>query len=664
MSSRHPAPQNGGPSRVPPPARPPGGRTPARRAILRALAIAGFGLLGIQPAAHPAANPYRGLWVGQVTLSYANEVTVPLDEENTPIAPDPRVPTPTADQAHLRLILHVNGAGQVSLLKECAILARSGDPNPGIGSGMSVNLTRNPTLLASTAASLQHESDLALVTDPRLYEAFPPQPAVRFASAVFDFGEPQATRALETVLDRVVDAVADEVHAASRASLATTAGQAAVRESARADGIAAAGPVLASANVAGAFFTFRTAYLPPAKVTAIAEAAIPAAAPEAVDAASAAVALRDASFYRDTRGIEMVQAIVDAASAAGSPAEKVQAAHNAAAAFADLTHEYQRFIAGKQFGDMIRGGAAAAAAAVLQSGISAAGVRNAVNGQTNVAQARSTALGLDANNPYNESRATTAFNAVLEALLDAAVAFLPVDPKIESEIREAADRAGRETLASSVARFAIPSTAPTLDYNAFVASEAFLGSAASAATAAAEAAVLEKVSNVLTDRDALARVARDAALEALRSVGQDALGQAALTTRTELPLAGTFGPGQGDARLTHAVAASGPPNLGPQALEGTIVLPADHPTNPFRHRRHQEHSSGLDIRRVIRLSFDGQPSDPLTRAGYGVEQITGTYREEIFGLHKPLGPNKDIGLKVEGRFELNRVSLIDTLNAR
>ena len=41
--------------------------------------------------------------------------------------------------------------------------------------------------------------------------------------------------------------------------------------------------------------------------------------------------------------------------------------------------------------------------------------------------------------------------------------------------------------------------------------------------------------------------------------------------------------------------------------------------------------------------------------------------EEIFGLHKPLGPTPataPIGLKTEGRFELNRISEIDVLNAR
>src|ERR1051325_9968689 len=70
------------------------------------------------PAATYTGDPYRGLWIGDVTLKYATEVTVPLNSNNVPIAPNPAVPTPTADQANLRLILHVNGAGSVSLLRE------------------------------------------------------------------------------------------------------------------------------------------------------------------------------------------------------------------------------------------------------------------------------------------------------------------------------------------------------------------------------------------------------------------------------------------------------------------------------------------------------------------------------------------------------------------
>src|SRR5262245_26911596 len=125
-----------------------------------------------------AQTNYRGLWVGQVTLNFANEVSVPLDENNVAIAPDPKIPTPTADQAHLRLLLHVNGAGQVELLKDVAILNRKGT---GTGTNL-VNLIQNPGALAGAGGTLlTAESDMALVTDERLYSQFPSQPALRIA---------------------------------------------------------------------------------------------------------------------------------------------------------------------------------------------------------------------------------------------------------------------------------------------------------------------------------------------------------------------------------------------------------------------------------------------------------------------------------------------------
>ena len=108
-----------------------------------------------------------------------------------------------------------------------------------------------------------------------------------------------------------------------------------------------------------------------------------------------------------------------------------------------------------------------------------------------------------------------------------------------------------------------------------------------------------------------------------------------------------------------------PELLGPAGLAGTIRLPANHPTHPFRHRRHPDHSTGIDLTRLIRIDFDGETAtNGVMPVAYGVASVTGVYREEIFGLHKPLGANKDIGLKAEGRFQLNRVSRIDTLNAQ
>ena len=108
--------------------------------------------------------------------------------------------------------------------------------------------------------------------------------------------------------------------------------------------------------------------------------------------------------------------------------------------------------------------------------------------------------------------------------------------------------------------------------------------------------------------------------------------------------------------LTGSLAAGG-------TLAGTIYLGANHPTNPFMHRRHTDHSTGYNITRNLSIQFDSATStNGLAVAGYGVEQITGTYREEIFGLHKPLGPNQDIGLITEGAISLNRISPVNTLN--
>ena len=55
-------------------------------------------------------------------------------------------------------------------------------------------------------------------------------------------------------------------------------------------------------------------------------------------------------------------------------------------------------------------------------------------------------------------------------------------------------------------------------------------------------------------------------------------------------------------------------------------------------------------------------ADPFERGGFGVDRLEGIYKEELSGLHKPLGPNRDIGLRAEGTFELSRITLVDTLN--
>src|SRR5215213_1932212 len=112
--------------------------------LLKFKCALGLSALVLWPSSAVAqANPYRGLWVGEAKLKYVNEVSVPLNSNNVAIAPDPKITTPTADKANLRLLLHVNGAGQVSLLKGVALLSRTG-----------------PTNFAQRS-----DSDIALVTD-------------------------------------------------------------------------------------------------------------------------------------------------------------------------------------------------------------------------------------------------------------------------------------------------------------------------------------------------------------------------------------------------------------------------------------------------------------------------------------------------------------------
>lgn len=95
-------------------------------------------------------------------------------------------------------------------------------------------------------------------------------------------------------------------------------------------------------------------------------------------------------------------------------------------------------------------------------------------------------------------------------------------------------------------------------------------------------------------------------------------------------------------------------------LTGTIYLGADHPTNPFRHKWNPIESHGYAITRKLTINFDSTNSASML--GFGVDHISGTYHESIFGLHKPLGPNQDVGLLTDGIIKLDRVSPIAVLN--
>ncbi len=84
--------------------------------------------------------------------------------------------------------------------------------------------------------------------------------------------------------------------------------------------------------------------------------------------------------------------------------------------------------------------------------------------------------------------------------------------------------------------------------------------------------------------------------------------------------------------------------------EGTLALPADHVTNPFRHQFHPDHEHGFDITRAIVLRF----SQPMSNVN-GLDQLTADYQETITGLHKS-------ALTTKGTFMINRITPVALLN--
>lgn len=97
------------------------------------------------------------------------------------------------------------------------------------------------------------------------------------------------------------------------------------------------------------------------------------------------------------------------------------------------------------------------------------------------------------------------------------------------------------------------------------------------------------------------------------------------------------------------------------ALNGTNVVAADLPTSPFVHKYHPQHKKPLDLQgqpyqltRAIDINLIGggrtSPED-------GRDRIRGTYKETITGLHR-------LPLITEGEISLERVSLVNTLNAQ
>ncbi len=577
------------------------------------------------------ADPYTGLWVGTVSLRAVNEVSIPLNKDNVPVAPDPTKPTATGDRADLTLILHVNEAGQVSLLKDVAIINR--------------NLSGDASATASDiAAAGSDEGSLSLVTDPKLYAEYPMQKAVRLASVVFDFGDAKATRVLDALVNNVVNLAKVKTEAASASGIDTAVERNLLVAEAEAEVEAWPTSVLGAANVAASYALF----LDEVKGSIPDIAASSALTTEpAWTFFQTATNLYLSSPFRDTRAMDLVRAV----QAAGTT-HALSNAWNSAAALADVDNRALRLLSGKLAGDAV------ADAARYASTNAATVTVNDLMFLPSVQTLIVSALASKVAGYAIDSRATDAVDGALAGIVAAAHAGHAASTAA-GLIEQDALAAGRAALASGAAKWPATRNAPTADYTAFVTSSAFAGVPVTAIRAALAAALTERVQNPLSWEDSITSIARAAAVNALQSV----YSAAARAMQNELPLVGSFGLGSGDPRFLADIPST--ESLGAAGLAGQILLPANHPTNPFRHRRHPDHSSGFDITRNIRIDFDAaQEEGRIPSVTRGVSTVSGLYREEVFGLHKPLGPGKDVGLRTEGRFQLNRVSAIGTLNGK
>ena len=589
--------------------------------------------------------------MGEVALTAVNEATGAVGDSNTFEFTDPGVTTTTADTAYLRLIVHVNAAGQASFLKSVAIVNR---------------------------AENDDGDDLVLITDPALYHEYPGI-AKRIATAAFDFGDPQAVSAIQELVDSateiaVVGALAGDDRVTIQSAIDTALGS--IVESADVSNVYLNTGTGATSFITDDFFVYADIEALADAVATQLDAGTKTVNDFAYDPANssyepfagdpfaanfnsvfqAAGTLRDNSFYGDTRGIEATVNIVAAsvtAVASSAPgddlatkrARALAAAeaewHNAA----DVDQKYNRFLASAEYSSLPSVltvvAVQAAIDAELAGGDEAAirlAVRNALltNGDVGAATTAAGLVAMASVFSEQDPRALRAIDSVIDAAVDSATAQVLADPSLNSmqaSVGEAVDSAF-----AAVPGGRVFASAPSLQYSDYVASSDY----AEAATQAAEAAAAEAAFqfNAGVDDEA-----------ALTFQVKRAVNQALIADRNEV------------AALTQdLVSLSGRFEEG-VPMTGTLHLPALAPTNPFMHRLHPDHSEGFSIRREIALTIDSNlGADEFDLAGAGVSRVRGVYEEEIFGLHKPLGPDQDIGLKTRGVFTLNRLSLIDRLN--
>ena len=348
-----------------------------------------------------------------------------------------------------------------------------------------------------------------------------------------------------------------------------------------------------------------------------------------------------ASFdFGDGNAVEILDEVAMAAAVAAASGGNATNAANQIVQGANIDATYSAFVRGTIFNNGAFGAAASAsigAAMAQATNGNAQQVLNAALGAASndarVVTARTNALALQAAALLPDTRYLAAVNLIITAAGDAAAASASGGQTNTALIGLAATNAVLVAITN-----AINAPSPTSpDYRSFVAASTFQSSAGIAA-AAATAAAAQAVGASQTDKQ---NQANAAALKALTD--SQIFSAADAVTANEVLLSGSLAPGG--------------------TLTGRIYLGASHPTNPFRHRRHPDHTLGYPISRALTVQFDASSStNALVTSGFGVDRITGTYREEILGLHKPLGPAQDIGLITAGVLVLDRISPVDTLN--
>lgn len=153
----------------------------------QAIALIGACSFALSLVATDAAES-TGLWVGEVVLDKVNQVVVSIDEDNQRVAEAPETLLPTSDLANIRLIIHVDDAGKPRLLKSVAVV-----PDPDGADG-----------------------DVLLLSDPGLYSQYP-GPGRRYASVVYEFGDPATDLAVEAIVDAIAAKAVEDALAAESA---------------------------------------------------------------------------------------------------------------------------------------------------------------------------------------------------------------------------------------------------------------------------------------------------------------------------------------------------------------------------------------------------------------------------------------------------------------